>query len=265
RHEVPGKTPDGMSADYLTEEGQQRASERGGEITEKNVAGYASPKLRAQETVDLGLQEVDAGVRVINGQLEALKGTGAEGRTDSQRPENAFRIKTKKELGVAENFKRIMEDAKAWATDQIDSGSKRSTYDLVVQFYLDNEELCQERGVTTPNESARQTAYRAAREIRMTDHFLEDSDVRLINVSHGPKLEPFLKQVLIDSAGKKGFESLEEIGGALNPGERFELKVDIDNQGEKTIKLLLRGEEYDIDMDKVSGLADEYEESLEKE
>ena len=78
RHQVPGKTPDGMSADFLTAEGQIAASQDGEKVEESAIKGYATPKLRAQETVDLMLQNVDDDVRVINKTTESLKGTGAE-------------------------------------------------------------------------------------------------------------------------------------------------------------------------------------------
>lgn len=262
RHEVPGKTPDGMSADYLTEEGKKRAADKGPVIREKHVAAFASTKLRAQETVDLGIQNVEEGVKVVNRKLKEFMGTGAEERTDGQREENEFRIKTKKELGVAENFSAILEDATIWANSKQAAGSDRSMYDLIIQYYLDNEKVCVERGITTPSEAAYQTAYRVDHEIRMTDHFLSESEIRLINVSHGPKLEPFLQRVLVQESGRLGFESLEEIGGALEPGEKFELVVDIDNEGEKSVVLVFREKEYKIDLDRVKVLADEYKKSL---
>ena len=60
RHQDPGKNPEtGMSADFLTEKGKEASTADGQKIKDPTVKGYASPKLRAQETVDLMLQNVN--------------------------------------------------------------------------------------------------------------------------------------------------------------------------------------------------------------
>jgi len=80
RHEEPGKIMEGpkagMSADFLTEKGQQRAADKGRGIEEVYLKDYSSPKLRAQQTGDLGLQAADkdiTGVDIINQRLDGLK------------------------------------------------------------------------------------------------------------------------------------------------------------------------------------------------
>jgi hypothetical protein len=266
RHEVPGKTPEGMSADYLKPAGQEKAKIRGSFIEEDKIGGYASPKLRAQETIDLEMQSTE-NVEVINRKLEDLKNSKGEDINikDDQKEGSIFRIKTKKELDTVQDFGKIMGDAKEWAKKEIDGGSKRKTYDLIVQFYLDNAELCVEKGVITPREAAAEIATRAFKELGMTERFYKDTDIRLTNITHGPKLEPFLQQILINENGEKGFESLEEIGGALNPGESFEFDVQIDKEGNKVVKLKLKGKVYNIDLEEIEKLYQEYKEKHNKD
>lgn len=259
RHEEPGKTPEGMSADYLTEGGRQKAAAKGKTI-DKPVKGYSSPKLRAQETIDLQLQNVDIDeeVQVIN-QRQAAAAGPREFKTvgeiaKGQKPENVFNIRVRSELDVAANFAKIMPECQAWAKEQVASGSKRSVYDLVVQYYLDHPERAVELGVTTPEESARKIAFAADREIRMTPRLYSDSDIKLLNGTHGPNLEPFLQKII-------GFKSLEEIGGALNPGEGFKLDSKTDSAGNQTVKLLFRDKEYPVDTEQIRKLAAEFRNS----
>lgn len=258
RHEIPGKTPEGMSADYLTPEGQASAKERGKKIKERNVAAYSSPKDRAQETVDLEIQSSqefsDKAVNVINKKISEL----SEGllREGSQKGTNEFKVKIAKELDTVVGFNKIMSQAQEWAKKEVANGSKRSLNSLLTQFYLDNPELCEKEGVTTPHEAATQIAYRAARELGMTERFLNDTDVRLVNITHGPKLEPFLLEVIDD------FKTLEEMGDSFNPGESFEFEVQTDQNGQKSIKLNFRGKSYDVNDNSLSKLASEYREKL---
>lgn len=267
RHETPGKTPEGMSADYLKPEGQESAKARGKLIVEEKVGGYSSPKLRAQETIDLEMQSTDDSVDVINRKLEDLKNSDGEDVLikKDQKEGNVFRIKTKKELDTVQDFKNIMGDAKEWAQKEIDGGSKKGMYELIVQFYLDNSDLCIEKGVITPREAAAEISARAYKELGMTERFYKDTNIRLTNITHGPKLEPFLQQVLIQDNGEKGFKSLEEIGGALNPGESFNFEVDIDENGKKNVKLNLKGKAYEVDLEEIEKLYQEYKEKNKKE
>ena len=70
RHATPGKTPEGMSADFLTGSGQEMAKGLGKQRPkEKKVGGYSSPAKRAQETGDLYLDYTDDSVEVVKGNV----------------------------------------------------------------------------------------------------------------------------------------------------------------------------------------------------
>lgn len=261
RHEIPGKTPEGMSADFLTDEGKEKAASRGRGVKEANVAGYSSPKERAQETVDLEIAaaqlESAGAVEVVNRKIEDLsEELVAEG---SQKDSNQFKVKIKKELDTVVGFQKIFSQAKHWAEAQMNEGSERSLMDLIVQFYLDNPQLCEQEGVTTPHEAASQIAYRADIETRMTEKFLNGTDIRLVNITHGPKLEPFLLEVIDE------FETLEDIGDSLDPGENFEFEVQTDAVGQRTIKLNFRNKIYNVNQSKLELLAKEYRDKLKSE
>lgn len=259
RHQDPGKNPEtGMSADFLTEKGKEASAADGQKIEEQNIKAYASPKLRAQETVDLMLQNVNDDVQIINKTTESLKGTKAEILNNNQRESNEYNIRTKKELDLTANFVKIMPLASAWAEEQIKDGAKLDKYSLIVQWYLDNPDICKENGVLTGRETAAEIAERAATELGMAERFYSGSEVRLVNVTHGPKIEPFLHEII-------GFKNLEEIGGALIPGENIQFKVAIDANKQKEVKLLFRDKEYSVDEIKIKDLAQEYRDRIEGE
>lgn len=273
RHEEPGKLPSGMSADFLTEKGKERAAAKGKEIKEPAVKGYASPKLRAQETGDLGLQNVSETVRVINQRLEELNVRRLNGEKESfksrkgreQKPENTFLMRVRPELDVTKNFAAMMAEAKPWAGQQRANGSTRSEYDLVVQYYLDHPERAEALGVTKPEEAAQELAYAANHELDMTARFKNDSEVRLRNISHGPKLEPLLQQVMVQKDGQRGFRSLDEIGGSVPPGEGFEILSARDKQGELSATIRFRNKDFQIDLKRLQELAEAHKKRLEAE
>jgi broad specificity phosphatase PhoE len=259
RHQDPGKDPvTGMSADFLTEKGQAASVSDGQKVEDATVKGYASPKLRAQETVDLMLQNTDDDVRVINRTSESLRGTKAENLVNNQRGVNEFNIRTRKELDAVVNFGKVVPLASVWAEEQIKEGAKLDKYSLIVQWYLDNPLVCQENEVLTGHETAVEIAERVSVELGMTERLHSGSEVRLVNVTHGPKIEPFLQEVI-------GFKNLSEIGGALQPGESIKFKVSIDANKKKEVKLLFRDEEYVIDEEQITTLSQEYRDRIERE
>jgi hypothetical protein len=256
RHATPGKTPEGMPADFLTEGGQAMAKGLGKQRPkEKKVGGYSSPAKRAQETGDLYLDNTDDSVEVINNTMAKTKAN-----YPAQKQGNVFRMKTKQELAPVVDFAKIMLLAKAYAKAEKEAGSKLDDLTLTFQFYLDNPDLCEQNGVDSPREAAASIAHRVATELGMTERFVEDTDVRLINVTYGPKLEPFLKEII-------GFKKLEDIGGAVKEGENLQFVVDIDNDKNKKVILVFRDKEYEMTPEQIktiSDLSQEYKKKLEK-
>lgn len=236
RHEVPGKNPDGSSADFLEPEGQQKAADKGETISEQYVKDYSSQKLRAQETGVLGLQNVAETVEVINQRLE-----GKQGVVKGQKPENEFIMRLRPELDAIPGFTKFMNHAecKKYVAEEMAENPSAGKLDLVIQYYLDRPELAEKVGVTTPGEAAEEMAFAAEREIKMTDRMKSGSEVRLRNFSHGPKLEPFLQKVIIFENGQHGFKNLDEIGGSFGPGESFQFNVNKDAQGRTEVTITL--------------------------
>lgn len=115
----------------------------------------------------------------------------------------------------------------------------------------------------SPKEVAESFAYIIQRYINMTDKLYTGSNIDLINSTHQGLPETLLKEILIrrsDDLDIKGFEKLEEIGGALKPAESMEFLIQTDHNGDKNVKLHFRECVYDIDLARLYELAELYKE-----
>jgi hypothetical protein len=116
-------------------------------------------------------------------------------------------------------------------------------------------------------ETAATVASLVKKYINMPSKLKNDSGVDLINSSHDLVLASFLKEVMVREVGAKkirGFDKIKEIGGVIDYNETFEILVKTDRQGQKTVKLIFRGQEYDLDLDRLEEL-DEINSKLKKE
>lgn len=255
RHFDPKKDlKTGMSLDELTEKGKGQSADLGKELSGK-VKGFASPKKRAGETIDLAMQNATDDAEIINKKSEENKDN------------RAFNIRIKKELETLQNITPIWKEGGKWADQQIAKGDETPKYDLQIQYYLDHAERAKEVGSQTPRESAQDIAHLLDTYLRMSKRLYDGSKVRLENATHGPKLETFLREVLVQvKEGKtvKGFKNLKDIGGAFQPGENFEVVVRRDDQGEMTTAMRIRGREYEIDAEELGLLTEEYNKRTEE-
>ncbi|MDP2684395.1 MAG: hypothetical protein Q8P20_05040 [bacterium] len=257
RHFDPKKNPEGMSLDELSDKGRQQSADLGPELSGK-IKGYSSPKERAQDTIDIAFQNVDENADIINQRLLE------EEQTETGRQ---FNIRIKKELDTVPGVKDLILKAMKLADKELKPDDEMTKYDFIIQYYLDHPEEISEPG-GTPHEAAQDIAARVDMYRRMSDRLYDGSEVRLENATHGPKLEPFLQQVMIRREGDKqirGFDNVMEIGGAFKPGENFETVIRKDEQGNETMFLQVRGQEYEIDMETVKTLAQEYKDRIKQQ
>ncbi len=265
RHFQPNKDPQtGSSLDELAPKGHQQKRSRGAELGDyvgehgMKVKEYASEKIRANQSAsEIDFFNEEQAENIINQPLTAelkrkLADQGYE-KTLIDRRRFGHLIRIKKEL----NPMRFGKDFKLKAFLNKD-GSKK-TYDEVVQFCLDNNDPSGE--TTTSREAAGAYAYRLETIKRMTDRLYNDSDVLLKHKTHGPNPDALLREIMVKD-GQTGFDKVEEIGGAIKPGEGIKFIINVDNKGDKTIKLKFRNKVYDIDENKVAELSQEYKNKL---
>ncbi len=268
RHFQPHKDPEtGASLDELAPKGHKQKRKAGKELSEyleendMQIKEYASEKLRAQQSAaEVNSLDEEQVTRIINQPLSAelkeklVKQGYDKGKLDRRRFDYLIRIKQElNPLKWGAEFKKeclLNPD-----------GSKRS-YDEVVQYWLDHTDPTSE--TTSQREAAAALAYRLFTIERMTDKFYDDSDVLLKHKTHGPNPDALLREIMVRENGRVGFDDVKEIGGAIKPGETVKFIINVDEQGNKTIKLKFRDKVYDVDEDKIKELAEEYKKAKEE-
>src|SRR3989344_4956475 len=134
RFEEPGKTPEGMSADFLTEKGKGGAAVRGKNLESGKKKLFASPKKRAKQTVDIMGQNAADDVEIIN---KTFKEAGNE-RPEGEE-ENVFIVRELPELETVPNIAPLWKEATANTNEAIARGDKHREIDLQLQYILDNQ------------------------------------------------------------------------------------------------------------------------------
>lgn len=252
RHEEPGKTPEGLSADFLTERGVERAREHGTRLAvgpEDYVMVVGSKAVnRARETGGymLGIFRDDEGAAaIINKELgpEVQEQMG-----HGKMPPGDIVIYRSGDLDPVPGFAAIVKEAKVEGCADIKSQ---------IQWWLDHPERAAALGVPTSREVAGNLAHRLLIGENMSAKLYEDTNVRVENLTHGPNAEALLREVMLRE-GKQGFDKLEEIGGMLEPGENVDFGIKRDANGELVIQGNLRGHKFSIDEERLRELQDEY-------
>ncbi|PIR57311.1 MAG: hypothetical protein COU72_01595 [Parcubacteria group bacterium CG10_big_fil_rev_8_21_14_0_10_41_35] len=212
----------------LTEEGKNQADRFGEELESKDaIKGYSSPVKRVIETVERAIENSPHDKKLTT------------------------RIRT--ELGISPSTsKEFLEKYREL---------EKRGHNAAAEWHLSFGANRPDAETPSPHENAEAIAYILNKYIRMADRLYSGSEVDLINGTHQGFPEALLKEILIRQEGDKkilGFEELEEIGGALRPTEGMEFSIKTDEDGNKLVKLQFRGKTYDLDMDKLVALAEEY-------
>jgi hypothetical protein len=256
RHGTPGKTPEGMSADFILPEGLEQVREVGKKEKAEYVLVTGSSNVkRARETGKSYMEGVNE-----SGLTEIINKKGSEKTAE-------FGVYAIADLNAIKDVSKVYKPL-------LDEGKK-----LIAEGKLQKEELegyasgkylqvpeekFKEQGVATLKETAMEMAHHLSSGIKMSGRLFEGIEVKVNNFTHGPRTECLLKFVL-KQKDKTGFDDVKEIGGPVKPGESIDFFIERDEKGElKPIKIKFRGEEYDFDMDKFNQLVEEYQEKKAK-
>ncbi|MBI4779140.1 hypothetical protein HY797_01650, partial [Candidatus Falkowbacteria bacterium] len=135
----------------------------------------------------------------------------------------------------------------------------------IAKFLQTPDEKFIEQGVPLLREVAARMAHRLSTSLRMSEKIFKNLEMKVNNFTHGPNAECLLKYV-IKNNGKSGFNDVAEIGGAFKTGENVDFIIERDETGLlKPIKINLRGQEYDFDMEEFNKLREEYNEKKQQE
>ncbi|MFH0829463.1 MAG: histidine phosphatase family protein [Candidatus Kerfeldbacteria bacterium] len=264
RHADPEVNPaTGMSADKLSSKGIEQAAALGAAFEGPDdeapvVKGYSSKLERAKDTIDIGLQ--NTGATVINRKVAEI----GDEEVRTSRGARTYNIRTREELMTVKNVAPFWMDAGKRADAMIAAGEldKPHKLDYQIQAYLDGSEQVKAAGGQTARECAQDLGHLLQHYLEMSGHLYDGSNVKLENVTHGPKIEPFIREVVMRTVGNetvRGFKNLDEIGGAFKPTDNVDFVIRRDDEGKlSSVKMMLRGTEYDVDLAELGLLSEEY-------
>ncbi|MBI2551917.1 hypothetical protein HYW17_01285 [Candidatus Uhrbacteria bacterium] len=253
RHEQPGiDEKAGTPMDFLTEAGVELAKKTGRELPQDAylmVAGSRGVK-RARESGGhmLGSFRDEAGAAAIVNR--EMSGEQQEKMGHGKIPPGDVVIYRSGDLDPEKGFSIIRGAARQEGVAK--------ELPAVVDWWLANQNKTRDLGAPALEDIAAEMAHRLTVGVNMSGKLYEGLDVRFENLTHGPKLVAFLKEVLLKKDGTRGFEKLEEIGGMVKPGEAVEIDIKRDEKGRMDMKLKFRGKEYDIDQKRLLELVDLY-------
>ena len=131
-----------------------------------------------------------------------------------------------------------------------------------LQWYLDFGDKRPDSDTYSPREMAAVVAYKINKLVNMTDWIDNGEKLDILSVGHKTSTEAFLKYCLkgyIGGKEKTGFDELEEIGGSLKIMEAWDLDINNDEKGNKSISLTIEDidDQYTLDTKALSELAEE--------
>jgi len=254
RHEKPTKDPDsGMSMDQILPEGLDRAKATGTAEDNEYLLVMGSRKVkRARQTGQSYVEGVNE-----TGLAEVINKEGAKGSKIAE-----FGIYAMSDLDPVQDAGKILKPILAEGKKLIADG-KLEASDLeawAINHYVKTPDADFEAaGVPTPRQTATELAHRLESGMNMSKRLFENLDTKVNNFTHGPKLECLLKYVLKKEDGSVGVQDLDEIGGSFKPGESMDFDIQRDEHGElKPLTVQFRGETYEVDMETLKQLQDEY-------
>jgi len=237
----------------LTPRGEEKSFSVGKSMESRDMSKpYSSDTSRTRKTAEL----------VVSGSPTENKGETRD------REELAFVYDQNGKL--AETIKKIRLDILGEDFNNLDDEEKKKRLNEAsikqMDYYLKFGDKRPDAETYSPVETASGIAKLVDRYVAMSDRLKPGSNVDLINATHDLNLVAFLKEAIIreiDGEKVRGFNSIKEIGGPIDFNESFEVLIDRRGKEEVEIKMIFRGQEYGIDMERVKELV-EVHENLEK-
>ncbi len=225
---------------------------------EKTSGGELAPKgFKQAEEIGKSLKVAKAGIKPYFSEFKRAEDF-AKATTEATKTKKKFVARQRFGLGKKEYWPpELMKKVKTVITEKGEEAG--------FQYYLDFGDKKPTPDSLSPKEVAAKFAKQVLTHVKMTDRYYNGSEVDLINGTHGFAIEPFLKEAISDQVEKnpvnlRGKTFLEKMGGKFKTAENFEVLTKIDEKGEKTIKLLLRDKEYDLNPEKLENLIKECKE-----
>jgi len=225
----------------LTENGIAECANFGRQLTEpKLIAGEHSPTSRTRDTVEAIISNSPAERKLrIRERVELASHSS---------PEFVEEIKS--------HVRNIFMEKKGFVPADKDLLSTKCGID----FYLKYGENRPEAQTYSPVEAAALVALRVDAAIRKSNRIKSDESWGVVLSSHDYVIASFLKEVMLrknkNGETVRGFDSLGDLGRTINFLEGPEIIVKNDQNRQQTIKLIFRGQEYEMDTKRLGQLVE---------
>jgi len=220
-------------------------------MAKKGLDGKLTPRGEEQgKEFGEKLEPTDA-VKAYGGFVERAART-AENAVEASRHGKKMKQRLRAELSIPPMSEEAMRKFRELTKERAGAGA---------EWFLSFDDERPDPETASPREVAGGVAHLVKTYIDMADRLFSGSEIDLVNGTHEVMAESLLRYALIreeNDEKKIGFESVKEIGGSLGFVEEIEFRIVTNETGEKTVKVYLRGNEYDIDMGILEGLAKEY-------
>ena len=231
----------------LTEKGERESAEFGRSLPKSGVVkGYSSNTPRTRRTAELAVENSPTEVKMTETGTEKPKIRTDKGLGFYYDPEGEFFKKAKQ---ISKDV--VEKDFGDLSPEEEKNRKLTEIRNQQANYYLSFGDKRPDPFTISPVELAALMAEKVNTYINMADRLNSGSDVQLVNATHDFNIAAFLKEVMVLSRKEDGqpvkFEKIEEIGGGIGYNESFEVLTETDSQGNKTIKLIFRGKEYELD------------------
>lgn len=109
---------------------------------------------------------------------------------------------------------------------------------------------------SVPCQWASVVAYKLNRFINLSGKLKNNTKTNLSSIGHKTQTEPFLVYCLNGLKSEDLVGRLRELGGGLHVMESWRLKIKTDENGKKSVSILFREKEYDVNLEKLRELAE---------
>lgn len=254
--EVFNAAATGLSTSSISPKGAEMSQEFGAtiEALPDGAKGYVSNSPRTTETVENILD----GYQKKNPDAPIRKLRLREQLTTADQP--ADFLKLYDTMFSAEKNRILVERGiapEAFSTLSPDEQQEiaEAAEEPVIREWVDNPESNLAQLYPPETAAARFAALFNRRHQRMADKLHSGSEVDLFHLTHKSVTEPFLASgVLVRKSDGTRITKLEQIGGSMTPLDEWESVAHTDNDGQPSVTVTIRGEEYSLDSNRFAEL-----------
>jgi|SRR3989339_111877 len=251
----------------ITEKGKSRAADYGREMfSDRQIKkAYATDKDRTRQTLEASFQAAGINPTILQKEekIRAFFALPATPTSPEFRKKQEDAMRLQRDEYITEHFPgQKFEELGPDGQEEVAEFAEEPAF----EWYLSFDNKRPDKDTPSPRELAASVAFKINRLINLPDFMPSDKSIDLVSAGHKTSTEAFLKYTLsreINGKQKVGLQTLAEIGGSLKILDSWDLQIKNNENGEKSVILVLRREngetkQYGLDLKTVQELAREY-------